>query len=79
MSDGYGVLQAMTAGKRVEYKGERYILLQNMLLSMPGSGETIFLAIREDAEFPAQTYVIPCPSDIHLKDASASEENASPA
>lgn len=60
------MLQTMTAGKTVEYNGEQWILISNTLLQTTDK-QTLFVAIRANDEFPAQTYVIAAAPDAHLR------------
>ena len=64
------LLQSLTAGKQVEYENEQWILLHNTLLRT-NDGESLFLAVKAGDSMPAQTYLIPAPSDIHLQIKSA--------
>lgn len=60
------ILQMMTAGKTVEYNGEQCILVANTMMQTADK-RALFLAIRADDTFPAQTYVIPAAPDVHLR------------
>ncbi|GAB3368012.1 MULTISPECIES: hypothetical protein [Giesbergeria] len=60
------MLQIMTAGKQVEYNGERWILVSNTMMQTTDK-QALFVAIRATDTFPAQTYVIPAAPDAHLR------------
>lgn len=60
------MLQKMTAGKTVEYNGEKWILISNTMLQTADK-RALFVAIRSTDTFPAQTFVIPAAADVHLR------------
>ncbi len=60
------VVQMMTIGKTVEYRGANWMLLQNLNATLPG-GEGLFLAVRPNSDLPAPVYLIAAPADIHLQ------------
>jgi len=60
------LLQMLTAGKRVEYNGETWILVQNTLLQTADK-QALFLAVRATDALPAQTFIIPAAADSHLR------------
>lgn len=62
----FGALQSMTAGKIVEYNGEKWVLIQNTLMQTQDK-QALFVAVKANDVFPAQMYVIPAPADSHLR------------
>lgn len=66
MFSAEGILQGMTAGKIVEFQGEKWMLISNTHLQTK-DGQALFVAVRADSTFPAQTHVIPAPADAHLR------------
>ena len=60
------ILQMMTAGKQIEYNGEQWILISNTMMQTTDK-QALFLAIRANDTFPAQTFVIPAAADSHLR------------
>lgn len=59
------ILQTMTAGKRIEYDGEEWILISNTLLKTE-DGRALFVAIKAGATFPAEAFIIPGDASVHL-------------
>lgn len=58
-----GLNQLMVAGKRVEYNGESWVLISNTGMKTTDE-ESVFLAIRANDTFPAQTYAIPVSNKV---------------